>query len=119
LKSRQLNDQQTLSDVLLKQSEIEDEMKKIHKKCKVLEEKNSTLTGKLAALKEIIESNNSEILSTANTSNSDEPTSIPNVPTTNQFLAIADEPPNEETTSEPPLIQQQQPSQQETSQKKN
>jgi hypothetical protein len=117
LKSKQLSDQQTLSDVLLKQSEIEDEMKKIHKKCKVLEENNSTLTGKLVTLKEIIESNDCEILSTPNTPNLDEPTSTPNIPTTNQFLAIADEPLTEETTSKPPLMQQQQSPQQETSQK--
>ncbi|CAB3982963.1 Hypothetical predicted protein [Paramuricea clavata] len=56
LKTGYSKNQQLSSDLSLRQSEMEEELKKMHHKYKSLEEKNSILIGKLAALNESIES---------------------------------------------------------------
>ena len=102
LKTGYSKNQQLSSDLSLRQTEMEEELKKMHHKCKSLEEKNSMLIGKLAALNENIESRINDDV----TIESNSPASDADISTSNKFLSLSDESIIEEPTQKSPSKQQ-------------
>ena len=91
-------------DLSIKQSNLEEDLKKLNLNYKSLEEKNSSLVGKLAALNENIENHTHNNETTA----SDAPT-IVNIPTSNSFQPLMDQSSNETATTSPNTSNQNNP----------
>jgi hypothetical protein len=85
LKKGYSTNQDSVSSITLKQSLVEDEMKTLKQKCKLLEGKNSRLHGKIATLTQNIEAiSNKETNEEINVMSTD-------IPTSNQYMTLPDE----------------------------
>ena len=113
LKTTMQANKQSHSDLTLRQFQMEDELKNLHGKCKLLEEKNSDLLRKVVYLKESTQTSITTAiipedpnLNSSDTTTSQNDYSIPpsciNIPTSNQYEFLPEEPSNSNTEAEKP-----------------